>query len=105
MIRKGCVPSSPHYALLHRGSSDLRRTRPDSSLGPVIEVQGSTVPILQRRPHSHISKTILVQIRKSTHGKAKPSILGGFWLKCSLERQQGRLVAVRRRPTVLIRES
>ena len=89
--------------LLHRGFSDLCRTLPDSSLGPVIEVQGSMVPILQGRPHSHISKTILVQIRKSTHGKAKPSILEDFWLKCSLECQQGWLVVVRRRPKVLIR--
>lgn len=48
--------------------------------------------ILQGRPHSHVSKTVLVQIRKGTHGKAKPSILGGFWLKCPLERQQGLLV-------------
>lgn len=60
------------------------------------------VPILQGGPHSHISKTILVQIRKGTHGKAKPSILGGLWLKCSLECQQGLLVEVGRRQKMLI---
>lgn len=82
--------------LLYLGTPDLGRMGPDSTLGSMVQVQCSLVPILQRCPHSHISKTILVQIRKSTHGKAKSSILGGFWLKCSLEGQQGLLVEERR---------
>lgn len=104
MITKGCTsfPLPPTMPLPRRGTPDLGRTGLDSTLGPVIEVQCSTVPILQGRSHSHISKTILVQIRKGSHGKAKPSILRGFWLKCSLECQQGLLVEVRRRQKMLI---
>lgn len=82
--------------LLYLHTSDLGRIGLDSTLGPMIQVQCSTVHVLQGCPHSHISKTVLVQIRKGTHGKAKPSILGRFWLKCSLECQQGLLVEVRR---------
>lgn len=65
--------------LLHLGA-DLGRTRLDSILGPVVQVQRSMVPVLQGRPHSHVGKAILVQIGKGTHGKAEPSVLGGFWL-------------------------
>lgn len=98
MVRRECMslPLLPTVALLYLGTPDLCRMGPDSTLGPMIEVQRSTVPILQGRPHSHISKTILIQIRKGTHGKAKPRILGGFWLKCSLECQQGLLVEARK---------
>lgn len=89
--------------LLYVGTPDLGRTGPDAMLGPMIQVQCPPVPILQGRPHSHISKTILVQIRKGTHGKAKASILRGFGLKCSLERQQGLLGETREREKMLMR--
>lgn len=85
--------------LLHLGT-DLSRMGPDSILGPMVQVQRSTVPILQGRPHSHVGKAILVQIGKGAHGKAKPSILGGFRLQCPLECQQG-LLAARRREQML----
>lgn len=82
----------PSTSLLDPDTPDLGGPGPKPTLGAMIQVQCSTMPILQGRPHSHISKTILVQIRKGTHGKAKPSILGRFWLKHSLECQQGLLV-------------
>lgn len=62
----------------------------------MIQVQCSLVPILQGCPNCYVSKTIMVQIRKSSHGKAKPRILGAFWLKGSLEHQQNLLVEERR---------
>lgn len=88
--------------LLHLGT-DLGRTRPDSVLGPVVQVQRPAVPILQGRPHGHVGKAILVQIGKGAHGKAKPSVLGGFGLQCPLECQQGLLAARKREETLSCR--
>ena len=69
---------------------------PDSRLGSMIQVQCPLVSVLQGRPHCYISETVMVQIRKSSHGKAKPGILGERWLKGSMKHQQILLVMEKR---------
>lgn len=68
----------------------------------MIQVQCSLMSILQGCPHCYISETIMVQIRKSSHSKAKPRILGAVWLKGSLEHQQILLVMEKRYKALLI---